>query len=369
MQKVLANQARTASFGQDTSVQYPRDDGKKAWRAEHPATSEDKAAGRANFAVFKTAWRLDSLTLDAVHQRHAQYLQSRLDGADPSRTKWFEGRLARTHAARAARRAFTLVADAELSISESSDFVSYVHGEAHGTRTPMRAKARTEHYKPGALRGAPLAAHPASPVLSASEEGAPALSLPSLLLVRYGCHEREALPPLLRQCPREEHPARESLLGGRLSPRPDGPDRRGHLRQCSAAPVVSPAQPEDCRVGAARGGMGATGEIHATRREPCGSLPQLRRRRSQGGPGHVPGHALVARCEERGRAAGESSTAPPPTPPHTPHTSPPHLPHFSPTSPQHLPHISPTSPPHLPHIPPLLLDSIVRPPLTRLTTT
>ena len=72
MQKVLANQARTASFGQDTSVQYPRADGKKAWRAEHPATSEDKAAGRANFAVLKTAWRLDSLTLDAVHQRHAQ---------------------------------------------------------------------------------------------------------------------------------------------------------------------------------------------------------------------------------------------------------------------------------------------------------
>ena len=44
-QAELVATARRSSFGQDTSQLYERDDGKKPWRAEYPATVEEKQAG------------------------------------------------------------------------------------------------------------------------------------------------------------------------------------------------------------------------------------------------------------------------------------------------------------------------------------
>ena len=42
--EILSRQARLASFGQDTSRLYERVDGKKPWRAEHPADEAAKEA-------------------------------------------------------------------------------------------------------------------------------------------------------------------------------------------------------------------------------------------------------------------------------------------------------------------------------------
>ena len=59
----LSSQSKAASFGQNTSQLYERDDGKKPWRAEIPAGLEQKAAGKAGLTEFHEAWPVAQFAL------------------------------------------------------------------------------------------------------------------------------------------------------------------------------------------------------------------------------------------------------------------------------------------------------------------
>ena len=86
----LQQQARLASFGQDTSRLHERADGKKPWRAEHPADEEAKAAAKAKFVATTAAWRLDALRLEENHRQHVRALEAAAASAGPGHQEWYQ---------------------------------------------------------------------------------------------------------------------------------------------------------------------------------------------------------------------------------------------------------------------------------------
>ena len=163
----LHQQARLASFGQDTSRLYERADGKKPWRAEHPADDEAKAAAKATFAAAKAAWRLDGLKLEENHQQHIRALKDALDTVGPGHQGWYQQRLKQAEDAHARLAAFETCFESSRAIAGCRDFVKVTDERAHGTRTPLSQKPKAEAYAPGKFTGAPAACVPAC-VLSCS---------------------------------------------------------------------------------------------------------------------------------------------------------------------------------------------------------
>ena len=69
----LAAVARKLSFGQDTSTLRARPDGVgKRWRAEVPATEEQKQLGKQRFEAFSAAYPMDNMQMPAVVAQHIQ---------------------------------------------------------------------------------------------------------------------------------------------------------------------------------------------------------------------------------------------------------------------------------------------------------
>ena len=152
----LSTSARLASFGQDTSRQYDRPNGKKAWRAEHPATVADKERGKEAFNEFTCRWRLGELKLSEVHTRHVSYLEERASSPDaPHHKEWYARRLERAHVAHEALQTFTSCRNAAFSVGDCADFVSTVHGGEHGARVLIRAKPRRDPYAQTMLKDLP----------------------------------------------------------------------------------------------------------------------------------------------------------------------------------------------------------------------
>ena len=152
----LSTSARLAAFGQDTSRQYDRPNGRKAWRAEHPATVADKERGKEACNEFKRLWRLGELKLSEVHMRHVSYLEERASSPDaPHHKEWYARRLERAHVAHEALQTFTSFRNAAFSVGDCTDFVSTVHGEEHGVRVLMRAKPRRDPYARTMLKDLP----------------------------------------------------------------------------------------------------------------------------------------------------------------------------------------------------------------------
>ena len=126
-------QSKAASFGQNTSQLYERDDGKKPWRAEIPAGPEQKAAGKAGLAEFHKAWPLTRLRLDTNHSEHVARLQAEIETASAGRKGALLHRLQMAEAAAARLEGFKVLHDGSLAIPGCNTFISYVHGLPHGT--------------------------------------------------------------------------------------------------------------------------------------------------------------------------------------------------------------------------------------------
>ena len=83
-EQLLSHQARLMSFGQDTSRLYERKDSdKKAWRAEFPATEDDKVAAREAAKGFTERWPLNKLSLDDAFNKHTKVLEEKVAAAEP----------------------------------------------------------------------------------------------------------------------------------------------------------------------------------------------------------------------------------------------------------------------------------------------
>ena len=155
-QKQLSAESRAYCFGQDTSQLYARDDGKKAWRAEVPATDEEKQQAAAAEAEFRKEFSLGGLALRDVYDRHVEALTNLLKEGAAQHRAWYERRLARAHDAWANLKSIPEIFSAEHAFPEGlCDFVTYVHGQPHGTREVLKVpKPRGEPYEPGRVRGA-----------------------------------------------------------------------------------------------------------------------------------------------------------------------------------------------------------------------
>ena len=155
-QKQLSAESRAYCFGQDTSQLYACDDGKKAWRAEVPATDEEKQQAAAAEAEFRKEFSLGGLALRDVYDRHVEALTNLLKEGAAQHRAWYERRLARAHDAWANLKSIPEICSAEHAFPEGlCDFVTYVHGKPHGTREVLKVpKPRGEPYEPGRVRGA-----------------------------------------------------------------------------------------------------------------------------------------------------------------------------------------------------------------------
>ena len=69
--------SQVACFGQDTTRLHSRP-GKRSWRAEVPASEVNKADGAAALQWMRATFPLAALALDAVEERHQDYLKSLL---------------------------------------------------------------------------------------------------------------------------------------------------------------------------------------------------------------------------------------------------------------------------------------------------
>ena len=152
--ELLVHQSRLSSFGQDTSRLYERADGKKPWRAECVVLDEHKAAAKDLCMEFAARWQLTNLKLRDNHLEHIAYLQAALEQAGPGRKGALENRLRSALCAFDRVATFKPIAMPLMALPACNDFVSYVHGRAHGTRVPLRAKARREPFSAGSIRGA-----------------------------------------------------------------------------------------------------------------------------------------------------------------------------------------------------------------------
>ena len=157
----LASQTKVASFGQDTSRLYEREDGKKPWRAETPAGPHDKAAAKAGLVEFHEAWPLASIRLDTIHSEHVARLQGALASASAGRKAALLHRLRMAEAAMARPARFVILFDSDRALPGCNTFISYVHGQPHGTRVALRGKGRAQPYELGKLKGAHAVAEPA----------------------------------------------------------------------------------------------------------------------------------------------------------------------------------------------------------------
>ena len=66
----LVASSRIMSFGQNTSQLHARTDGRKRWRAEVPATDEDKEDGAEALAAVRERLQIGSLHLGGLHAAH-----------------------------------------------------------------------------------------------------------------------------------------------------------------------------------------------------------------------------------------------------------------------------------------------------------
>ena len=158
----LSAAAQRFSFGQDTSRSYPRHDGKKAWRAEVPADEVDKEAGKDAAAELGAQFPLATLQLDAFHDAYVAAQKQRVSNGPAQHRRLEQQRLDEALAAAERRKQLKVVSRERFALSGCEDFITYVHGERHGTRTKMRVKPRAQPYDIGKVSGATLTLTPAA---------------------------------------------------------------------------------------------------------------------------------------------------------------------------------------------------------------
>ena len=87
-QEQLSAQSRAFNYGQDVSQLYEREDECKPWRAEEPATPEEKEEAAAVLRRFLEQFDLTGVTLNKVYEEHVAHLESKIeDGPNHLRTR------------------------------------------------------------------------------------------------------------------------------------------------------------------------------------------------------------------------------------------------------------------------------------------
>jgi len=145
--------SRVMSFGQDTSRLHARANGKKAWRAEVPADVEEKDEGAAALAKVRKELQLASVRLGVLHAEHVAKLTARLEEVSAQQRHVVAEKIRLAKAAEARRLLMAPVYSEILSLPGCVDFISYVHGRAHGEQVQWRTKPRAAPYPRGAVPG------------------------------------------------------------------------------------------------------------------------------------------------------------------------------------------------------------------------
>ena len=140
-------------FGQDTSRWYARE-GKRKFRAEQPATAENKAEGQGIVRWMQGAFDMHTLSLQGVQARHEAYLKGLLrPGSGHGRSEVL-GRLSKSHAAAERLRGVAWLGPSAFALPGGcTDFVSTLGRAPHGTRLRMPQRPRVDPYPPGAFKG------------------------------------------------------------------------------------------------------------------------------------------------------------------------------------------------------------------------
>ena len=149
----LQASSRVMAFGQNTSQLHPRADGKKAWRAEVPATVEEKEEGAAAVREVRKTLHLETVQLGALHAEHVAKLTARLEEISSQQRHVVLEKIRLAKAAEARRLQLALVRSDIFSLPGCVDFISYIHGMQHGTRVKWRTKPRAAPYPLGAVPG------------------------------------------------------------------------------------------------------------------------------------------------------------------------------------------------------------------------
>ena len=167
MAALIEKRARALSFGQNTASLYEREDSSKRWRAEYPATPEEKREASQRLLLFKEAvGDMSKLKLHELFIMHEQNLVRRYvqcGGRGKERVELGQ-RLAAVRASQASLAGLAVVHQADLVIDNPGRyFLTYVRDEPVGTKTKMKMKPRLQPYAVGRMHGAPLSVHVCSP--------------------------------------------------------------------------------------------------------------------------------------------------------------------------------------------------------------
>jgi hypothetical protein len=154
---LVQERARQLSCGQDTSQLYEREDSCKRWRAEYPATEEDKQEAKVRLSRFEAmVGNLQDLKLGEFEHEHTRRLQEQLSGVTGSGDAGVKlrARLAAMQQAHAGLSTMRVLHRPEFVVEQPGKyFLTYVRNEAAGTRTPMRTKGRLAPYDVGRVHG------------------------------------------------------------------------------------------------------------------------------------------------------------------------------------------------------------------------
>ena len=155
----LVEMSRRFCFGQDTSSLRPRrSSGKKSrkrWRAEFPATFEDKECAIESFATFQREWVLQGMTLEVLHEKHLRKLSVLMQTVPKHKVYYVERRMKLAVESEALRlnSSCIILYNERYVLPQCRDFISYVQGEKHGTRSLMMTPVSSAPYAKGFVEG------------------------------------------------------------------------------------------------------------------------------------------------------------------------------------------------------------------------
>lgn len=150
--------SQVGCFGQDTTQLRSRP-GKRAWRAEVPASDANKADGAAALRWFYHTFPLAALALDKVEQQHVSYLKGLLQPQSGHGRASVLGRLKLVSEAAARRQQLrVLTPNATFALPHCTHFVSYIRGLPHGSCVKLTQSTRVTPFAKGAFTGMCLAA-------------------------------------------------------------------------------------------------------------------------------------------------------------------------------------------------------------------
>ena len=161
----LAKSSRAYNFGQNANKLHARPEGSKsskAWRAEVPATDDEKLTARQFVDDFSSKFRLDGVHMSAIVEQHVTMLEEKIHHGPKHLRSWFETRKKDALDAKRRYDSIKKVFNAEYAFPEGlSTFVSYVHDRPHGESERLKLpKVQGKPHAIGRVKGMRVARAP-----------------------------------------------------------------------------------------------------------------------------------------------------------------------------------------------------------------